>query len=160
MARGKNKNKKGGQGSAYKGEIDPILATALARPNSISNGGLIAKYAHEEYSKNLEINPGIESDWEVQEVESEDASQTLGEQDSECTPSVRQNVSEEEFEGSEFEEDLDTAYGSDGDKDSLDSQSICHNSNNKTEITPNEHAGSVKVNERVSTSQEKKKKFL
>ena len=74
MARGKNKNKKRGQGSAYKGEIDLILATALARPNSISNGGLIAKYAYEEYSKNLEINPGIESDWEVQEVKSEDAS--------------------------------------------------------------------------------------
>ena len=145
MARGKNTNKKGGQGSAYKGEIDPILATALARPNSSSNGGLIAKYAYEEYSENLEVNLWIESDWEVQEVESEDASQTLGEQDSECTPSVRQNVSEEEFEGSEFEEDLDTAYGTDGDGygdgDSLDSQSICHNINNKTEITPNNMQG-------------------
>ena len=73
----------------------------------------------------------------MQDVESEDVSQKLGEQDLDCSLSVRQNVFEEEFEGNEFEEGLVTDYGTDGDEDSLDSHSVYHNVNYQTEIDSN-----------------------
>ncbi|GFS38931.1 hypothetical protein Acr_00g0060290 [Actinidia rufa] len=163
MGRGKNRSKKGGQVQLRKREIDSVLAAAVARPNSSSNGGLIAKYVYEDFPEDLEIIPEIESEWEVQEIESEDASQTLGEQDSDCTSCVRQYVSEEESEGNESEDELIAASqsmgdaDSVGDEDSVDSQSGWHNANYKTEIEPIEHAGSVEVSERVSSPQGGKK---
>ena len=43
MGKGKNKSRKGGHGSATKEDVDPILAAALARPDSSSRGGAVGK---------------------------------------------------------------------------------------------------------------------
>ena len=41
MGKGESKSKKGGHGSASKDEVDPILATALARPDTLSRVGAV-----------------------------------------------------------------------------------------------------------------------
>ncbi|PSS17592.1 Ribosome-binding protein like [Actinidia chinensis var. chinensis] len=99
LARTDGKSKGGAGGSnviaeSRKTETNTALAMALAGPNSSSTGGLIAKLINEGDSNNSEDVQ--ESEYEGEELgeETEVVSQTLGEQDSDCTPSVRQNANE------------------------------------------------------------------
>ncbi|GFY89282.1 hypothetical protein Acr_06g0012220 [Actinidia rufa] len=101
MGKGKNKSRKGGHGSATKEDVDPILAAALARPDSSSCGGAVGKAgpiqtkitgSSTAASADLIESLRQASEGENSEEESEDALQTQGDEDSSCTPGVRQNA--------------------------------------------------------------------
>ena len=116
------KNRNGGQGPAQNQEVDPILAAALARPESSSRGGArgkdnstpmpsagteksigtatiaCAKATSSELDKLPEVSTELfesheqDSEGDNPLEESENASQTLGDEDSSSTSGVRQNA--------------------------------------------------------------------
>ncbi|GFZ05565.1 hypothetical protein Acr_17g0011370 [Actinidia rufa] len=111
-----------------------------AQHQKMGKGNIIPVKIEEKRGRGPAYKGEIESDWEVQEVESEDASQTLGEQDSDCTSGVRQYVSEEESEGNESEDESISASqsvggaNSVGDEVSMGTHAVCPNANNNTQV--------------------------
>ncbi|GFZ03501.1 hypothetical protein Acr_16g0001250 [Actinidia rufa] len=79
--------------------------------------------------------------------------EALGEQDPECTPSVRQNVSVEEVEEKQLDDELFTASQSVEVKDSVGTHGICQEANKKEGRTLNDTTGSVDVKKRGFSSQ-------